>query len=143
MKMAAIHLASIKRFCLRNPALRLLSLAVAVCIWSFTAISREARNDLVLPVELRNIPPGYGLAKQPPQEIRFTLSGPAILIDGARRANAAMIINLRGAGPGKTLFSNLETNLKIPEGIKVTRIYPAVLEIELTRIQTYPTQGEP
>src|SRR5262245_28438681 len=98
MKTAAIDFASIKRFCLRNPALRLLSLAVAICIWSFTDISREARNDLVLPVELRNIPPGYSLANQPPREIHFTLAGPAILIDGARRANAALIINLRGVG---------------------------------------------
>lgn len=140
--MALTTLNTVKRFCLRDPAIRILSLAVAVCIWSFTAISRESSYNMVLPVKLRNIPPGYSLTKQPPQEISFTLSGPSILIDGARRTNAALNINLQGAGPGITHFTHLETKLKMPEEIKVTRISPAFLEIELSRTQTYPSQGE-
>lgn len=133
---------TVKRLCTRNAALKLLSLAVALCIWSFTAISREKRYDLALPVELRNIPPGYSLAGEPPREIRFTLSGPSILIDGARRSNAALILSLRGAAPGRTLFSHLESYLKLPDGISVTRISPASLEIDLVRDQTPLSEGE-
>jgi hypothetical protein len=93
-------------------------------------------------VELRNIPPGYEVAGQPLREIRFTLTGPSILIDGARRSNAALILNLRGAAPGRTLFSHLESDLKLPEGISVTRVSPATLEIDLIRSQTLPPQGD-
>ncbi|HEX9078247.1 MAG TPA: hypothetical protein VF795_01585 [Desulfuromonadaceae bacterium] len=136
---------TIKQFCVRNLSLKLLSLAVALCIWSFTAVSRESRYELTLPVELRNIPPGYAVRGQAPGEIRFTLAGPSLLIDGARRSNATVILNLRGAAvPGKTIFSRLESYLKLPEGVKVTRISPASLEIDLAReqIQSSSPQGE-
>lgn len=142
MTTASMAFASAKQFCTRNLSLRILSLGVAVCIWSFTAISREIRYDLVLPVELRNTPPGYALALQPPREIRFTLSGPSILINGARRSNAVLILNLRGISSGKTIFSHLETNLKLPEGISVTRISPASIEINLIREQTHFSEGD-
>jgi hypothetical protein len=132
-----------KRICARNLSLRILSLGVAVCIWSFTAFSRETHYDLVLPVELRNVPPGYELGSQPPREIRFTLSGPSILIDGARRFNAVLILNLRGANAGKTVFSHLEKNLKLPEGLTVTRTSPASVEIGLIRLKTQPSEGDP
>lgn len=140
--MAPVSLDAAKRLCTRNLSLKLLSLAVALCIWSFTAISRDRRYDLALPVELRNIPQGYSLAGQPPREIRFTLSGPSILIDGARRSNAALILNLRGAAAGRTIFPHLETYLNLPEGINVIRITPAVMEIDLTKDQTHSSEGD-
>ena len=143
MTTAAMALETFKQFCTRNLSLRLLCLGVAVCIWTFTAYSREIRHELVLPVEFRNTPPGYKLASQLPRDIRFTLSGPSILIDGARRSNAVLILNLRGISPGKTIFSHLETNLKLPEGINVTRISPAAIEINLTRAQTQYLEGDP
>ena len=131
----------LKEYCLRNKSLRLLSLLVAICIWSFTAISREAHYDLVLPVELRNIPPGYELSSPPPGEIKVTLVGPSLLIDGARRSNMAVILSLRGVKPGKTIFTHLESNLKLPDGIRVTRISPAVIEIDLKRSSNF-SEGE-
>lgn len=131
------------RFCMRNLTLKLLSLAVAVCIWSFTAISRETHYDLALPVELRNIPPGYRLSGPLPREIRFTLTGPSILIDGARRSNSSLILNMRGAAPGRVIFSHLESNLKLPEGISVTRITPATLETDLVLNRSTISEGDP
>lgn len=137
------NLATVKRLCTRNWSLKLLSLMLAVCIWSFSSLSRETHYDLVLPVELRYTPPGYTLAAPLTGEVHFTLTGPSILVDGARRANSRLILSLRGAKPGKTFFTHLETNLKLPEGIKVTRISPATLEIELIREQTNSNQGAP
>jgi len=143
MTMSPPALHTLKRIGTRNLTLKLLSLAVAVCIWSFTAVSRESRYELTLPVELRNIPPGYVVNGQAPGEIHVILSGPSLLIDGARRANATVILNLRSALPGRTLFSHLESYLKLPDGIKVTRISPASLEIDLVRAQfPTPPQGE-
>ncbi|GFE61419.1 YbbR-like domain-containing protein [Geobacter sp. AOG2] len=130
-----LTLSAIKRRCTRNASLKILSLMLAVCIWSFTSLSRETRYELVLPVELRNTPPGYRVTPPLPGEVHFTLTGPSLLIDGARRSNSRVILSLRGIKPGKTLFSHLETYLKLPEGIKVTRISPAELEIELDREQ--------
>lgn len=143
MTTASMASKTAKQFCTRNPSLRILSLAVALCIWGVTAIPRETRHDLLLPVELRNIPPGYALASQSAGDIRFSLSGPSILIDGARRSNSVLILNLRGISSGKTIFSHLETNLNLPEDIRVTRISPASIEINLIKKQTQSSEGDP
>jgi hypothetical protein len=64
------------------------------------------------------------------------------MIDGARRANSSLILNLRGTGSGRTFFSHLETDLKLPDGVKVTRVSPATLEIDLVRKQSTLPQGD-
>ena len=140
--MAPAAFKTISRACTRNLTLKLLSLTVALCIWSFTSISRETHFELILPVELRSMPPGYVAGGESPREIHVTLSGPSLLIDGARRSNTKVILNLRGAVPGKTLFSNLDTYLKLPDGVRVTRISPATLEINLVREQIRQPQGD-
>ena len=139
--MTTWNFAAVKRICKRNWCLKLLSLMLAICIWCFSSLSREMHYELVLPVELRNTPPGYSAAAPLPGEVHFSLAGPSILIDGARRANSRLTLSLQDAKPGKTLFTHLEADLKLPEGIKVTRISPATLEIELTREQKPTDKG--
>lgn len=140
--MSTTAIETLKKVCTRNLTLKLLSLAVAFCIWSFTAISRESRYELTLPIEMRYVPPGYTLGSPLPGEIHVTLSGPSLLVDGARRSNSRVILNLRGAVPGKTLFTHLDSYLKLPDGIRVIRISPASLEIELIRKQAPLPQGD-
>ena len=131
-----------KRFRMRNPELKFLSLMVAFCIWGLTSHSRETRYEINIPVKLTNIPKGYIVASQPAREIGLTLSGPSQLISSVRRSNTALVLNLQSANPGKTLFSHLETNLKLPEGINITRISPASLEICLIKAETKHHEGD-
>lgn len=138
MKMPPSRIAQTKEFMTRNMRLKLLSVLLASCIWSFLAFSRETRQDLTLPLELRNIPAGYSLANAPPCEIQFTLAGPSIMIEAARRSNSTVILTLRGASvPGRTTFSALETTLKLPEGVKVMRTTPSLLTLDLIRTPTH------
>lgn len=132
--MAISILDVMRNFFTGNLMLKALSLLLALFIWSFTVITREARYELSLPVELRHTPPGYSLAAPAPREVHFTISGPYNMIEGARRSNPSVILSLRGAvAPGKTIFSHIESNLKLPDQVKVTRTSPASLEINLIR----------
>jgi len=132
----------ISRFFTSNMTLKLLSVAVALSIWSFTAMSRKVHYDLTLPVEIRNIPPGFKVTGDQRRMIHFSLHGSSLLIDGARRSNTTIILNLRNAVDGKNLYSNLDSYLKLPEGISVTRISPATMEMILVREQNFPQQGD-
>lgn len=132
----------VKELLTGNMRLKFLSLALAICIWSFLAFSRETRYDLILPLEVRNTPVGYALATEPPRDIQFTLSGPLIMLEAARRSNSTVTLTLRGAAPGKTTFSTLETALKLPEGVKVIRTTPSMLTFDLIRTPTPQPEGE-
>jgi hypothetical protein len=64
--------------------------------------------------------------------ITYSLSGPSILIGSTLRSNTYVKLSLAGAAtPGRTIFMNLESHLKLPEGIVVTRISPSALELNL------------
>lgn len=143
MKMPPSRIRQLKEFIAANMRLKLLSLLLAIFIWTFLASSREIRYDLSLPLELRNIPFGSSLAAEPPREILFTLSGPSIMVEAARRSNSAVILTLRGASvPGRTTFSSLEKTLKLPEGVKVMRISPSMLTLDLIRTPTQQPEGD-
>lgn len=143
MKMPRSRIRKLQDFMTGNMRLKLLSLAVAFCIWSFMALSRESRYELSLPLQVRNVPNGYALAETPPAEIQFTLAGPYVLVESARRSNNAVILSLRGVSvPGRTAFSSLEANLKLPEGVKVIRTSPSLLTLDLIRKSTQQPEGD-
>jgi hypothetical protein len=126
-----------------NLAVKLLSLALAISVWGFTALSRESRQELILPVEVLNSPSGYVPNRQYQGEIAFTLSGPAVWLRSAKQNNRKISLNLNGAAaPGKTLFSNLEKNLNLHQSVRVIRTSPASLEIELIGKPENKNQGE-
>jgi hypothetical protein len=130
--MASVATQTFKYFIVRNLTLKLLCLATAISVWSLSSISRKTCVELPIPLKLGNIPAGFVPSRPPPAAIGYTLSGPAALIDGARRANKTVMLSMEGASrPGKTIFMNLESQLKLPDGIRVVRVSPATLEIDL------------
>jgi hypothetical protein len=130
--MSAMSATTVKQLFTRNPALKLLCLAVAISIWLLSATSRRVQVDLSLPLKVADIPAGYSLSSRPPAAVTYTLSGPSILIDGLLRSNPEVKLSMAGAAtPGTTAFMHLESYLKLPEGVMVIRISPATLELSL------------
>ena len=125
-----------------NLTIKLLSLALAIAVWGFTVVSRESMHDLLLPVELQNIPSGYSSRNLNQNQVHFTITGPTLLVKAAQENNSSLILDLKNTTAGKTQFSNLEKYLNLHQSIRVTRVSPATIEIELFDTQINPTQGE-
>jgi len=123
---------SVKQLFTCNLKLKFFSLALAFCIWGISAVSHNIEVRLTLPVRLSNIPHGYAVKGAIPGTIDVMLSGPLYSMTAAKRTNEALTLNLEGAvKPGTTAFTHLESHLKLSQGITVTRISPASLEIRL------------
>jgi hypothetical protein len=125
-----------------NLTIKLLSLALAISVWGFTVISRESTHELILPVEFQNIPSGYSPRNQNQSQVHFTITGPAMLVKSAQGNNSSLILDLKNITAGKTQFNNLEKYLKLHQSVRVTRVSPATMVIELLDTQINPTQGE-
>ncbi len=120
------------RFRPPNLTLKLLCLALAFSVWSLATAWKKSEAVLTLEPRLVNMPRGYSLGSPLPQKVSITLYGPPALIRAARRANRALVLDLAGAAaPGTTAYSHLETRLRLPEEIRVTRVSPALLELRL------------
>ncbi len=119
----------------RNLALKLLSLAIAFSIWFFVNFGeRDTEETLKVPLELRNIPAHLMIASPRVDFIDLRVSGPRALLGRIDRNRLAMMLDLGGVRPGPAVF-RLDTDaLSLPRGVKVQRITPAQVTLELERV---------
>jgi len=140
--MPELTTATVKDLFTRNVTLKLLCLAMAFMVWCLSSTGRATESVFTLPVRVSNVPSGYSLSSAPPAGITYTLSGPSLLIGGVARSNKEVTLSLTGAArPGRTVFMHFESFLKLPEGVSVRRISPAVIEVNLVPDQT-PAGGQ-
>ena len=121
------------RFLTENLTLKLLSLAFAAILWFF--VMGEQRHEIahVVAVEYRNLPRGLVIANEVPDAVAVTLSGPRALLVHLNPGELSLPLDLAGLQPGVTSFKRLETHLKAPSGLVVTRISPASIDISLEK----------
>ncbi len=123
----------IREMLTHNLGLKTLSLFLAAVLWLFVSSGREAETELSLPVVLTNIPPGMTVTNRPPSRIDVRLAGPRILLLRLDARRLPVVLDLKGAGEGTTGFPEVEKGLRIPYGLRVTRVTPATVAVTLAK----------
>jgi YbbR domain-containing protein len=67
--------------------------------------------------------------------VEVRLAGPPSLLGTPQQTEISASIDLSGARPGRQLVNVDDRSIKIPQGIKVQRIYPNVIEVSLERLE--------
>ncbi|HTP66891.1 MAG TPA: CdaR family protein [Geobacteraceae bacterium] len=114
-----------------NLWLKALSLFLAAVLWVFVAAGREAETGFSLPVIYGNIPPGLAMVNRPPVRIDVRLAGPRIMLYRLDAERFPVCLDLKGAVAGRTVFPEVESKIRIPYGLRVTRVTPAAIEVIL------------
>ncbi|MFZ5774957.1 MAG: YbbR-like domain-containing protein [Thermodesulfobacteriota bacterium] len=118
----------------RNWGLKLVSLLLAVLLWYFVAGEDKVDTNILIPVEIVNLPQELIVANQFKKELEVTVSGPRGLISGLGRQHVARTINLSKATPGTMVVSNDPETINFPRGIKVLRIQPSHLTLAIDQL---------
>ena len=116
-----------------NLGLKALSLFLAVVLWLLAGAGVEREASISVPVLLENVPAGLVVTGNPPKTIDVRLRGANILLWKSRMVNPVLLLDLKGTGAGTTSFPSLTAMINVPQGVRVTRVTPAVIEINLTR----------
>jgi hypothetical protein len=119
-----------------NIGLKTLSLMLAVALWLFVAAGKESETGLSLPVVIENIPPGLVIVGRPPLPIDVRVAGPRILLQRVRVDRPTLHLSLKDVREGTTIFPTLGGDIRIREGVRVTRMTPAAIEVTLARAGT-------
>jgi YbbR domain-containing protein len=134
----------------RNLALKLLSLAFAFGLWSFVNFGeRDTEEALKVPLELRNIPASLVITSPRVDFIDLRVMGPRTLLGRIDRSRLSIPLDLNGVRPGPAVFRVTAESLNLPRGVRVVRINPATVTLDLEKIgrKTVPIQlrldGEP
>ena len=118
-----------------NLALKVLSLAIAVSIWSFVNFGeRDTEETVHAPLELRNIPAHLMVTSPRIDFVDLRVSGPRALLGRIDRDRLAISFELSGVRPGPAVFRVDADSLNLPRGVKVVRITPAQVTLELERV---------
>jgi YbbR domain-containing protein len=114
-----------------NLGLKAMSLLLAFMLWLFVAAGREAEISRSVPVLIENIPPGLVVAGNPPSIINVRIKGPRILLFKSRTERFSILLDLKGSKEGITSFPSPGALINLPDGVRVTRVAPASIEVRL------------
>lgn len=119
----------------RNFALKILSLAIAFSLWLFVNFGeRDTEESLKVALELRNIPAHLMITSPRVDFIDLRVSGPRTLLGRIDRNRLSVALDLNGVRPGPAVFRVDAESLNLPRGVKVVRINPAQVTLELDRV---------
>jgi len=119
----------------RNLGLKFLSLLIAFGLWSFVNFGeRDTEASLKVPLELRDIPAHLMITSPRIEFVDLRVTGPRTLLGRIDRNRLSISLDLSGVRPGPAVFRVAAEALNLPRGVKVVRINPSQVTLELEKV---------
>ncbi len=118
---------------LESLPLKLMSLGFAVLLWLLIAGEKTSEMGLTVPVELQNFPRALELTGEPVNAVEVRLRASPGMIQRIVPGEVSAQVNLSGVGEGEHIVHLTEGSIRMPFGVKVVKISPAVLTFRLER----------
>jgi len=115
----------------QNLNLKLLSLVLAIGLWSMVPSATAPTVVRGVPVRLRNIPAELALAQPFEAEIEVWVSGSSLRTRDLSPGELSPIIDMFGAFAGDNTITLTSSNIPTPLGVRVVSIDPARLRVVL------------
>ena len=125
---------------LRHVGLKLLSLALAVLLWSLVAGQKEAERSLRVPLEFRNMPGSLEMIGEPPSFVDVRVKGPSTTLGQLRGTELIVTVELATARPGRRMFHLLPDHVTTPVGVLALAVVPPTVPLmfEASATKTVP-----
>ena len=114
--------------------LRLASILLAVVLWFYVGGEDTVEKNVMVPIEIINLPRDLVISNQFKKEIEVTVSGPrSLLLDLANRGVTRQV-DLSEAVPGTMVIENSNQHIPVPRGITVQRVQPSSIILSLDKL---------
>src|SRR5260370_38092184 len=118
---------------LENLPLKLASLALATVLWFVIAGEKSSERGLTVPVELQNFPANLEVTGDAVNNVRVRLRASPGIIHALGPGEVSAQINLAGAGEGERIIHLNADTIRVPFGVRVVKVTPAILTLNLER----------
>lgn len=128
--------------------LRVISLGLAIVLWYYVGGEDIVNKNVMVPVEVINLPRDLVISNQFKKEIEVSVSGPRSLVLDMGKGSITRQIDLEKATPGTMVLENSNDVIAVPRGVKVQRIQPKSVILSLDKLiqKQFPvnpvTEGE-
>lgn len=116
-----------------NLLLKILSISIAIALWSYVAGEKNVQVGLIVPLELRSLPSGYIVTNKIQRQVELRVAGPKNLISYLNASETSSSLDLSSAKEGKNIYHVGERNFNIPKGIEIRGTYPDKVEVILEK----------
>jgi len=114
--------------------LKFISLLLATMLWFFVGGEDIVDKNVMVPIEIINLPRDLVISNQFKKEIEVTLSGPRSAIQDMANKAVSRQINLSNATPGTNVVENDNNSIPVPRGVTVLRIQPTSIILSLDKL---------
>ena len=116
-----------------NLPLKLASLALAVLLWFVIAGEKTSEMGLSAPVELQNFPKDLELTGDPVNTVEVRLRASPGIIERLTPGDVSAHIDLADAHEGERIVHLTADSVRVPFGVTVVKISPAIITLDLER----------
>ncbi len=132
-----------RKYVLKNLALKMVSLAVAILLW--WAIGRDPTIEIpmTVPLEFHHAPENLEMNSDSPLQAQITVRGPERLLRQINASEVHAVIDLQGAVPGERTFDLTTAHIHVPRNVEVVQVEPAQFHISFDHSATRSVDVEP
>lgn len=120
-------------FLLENRGVKLASLALASLLWFVIAGERSSEMGIEIPVELQNFPRDLELTGDPVTRVEVRLRASPGIIQQVGKEDVSARIDLVGVSEGERIVHLTAESIRVPFGVTVVRINPAIITLNFER----------
>jgi YbbR domain-containing protein len=114
--------------------LKFVSLVLAVVLWYYVGGEDRVDKNVMIPIEIINLPRDLVISNQFKKEIEVTVSGPRSLILEMTSRAITRQVDLSAATPGTMVIENDNEHIPVPRGITVQRVQPSSIILSLDKL---------
>ncbi|MCF8057501.1 MAG: hypothetical protein K9K37_12800, partial [Desulfocapsa sp.] len=114
--------------------IRLISLGLALVLWHFVGGEDIVNKNVMIPVEVINLPRDLVISNQFKKEIEVSISGPRSQVLDMSKQAISRQVDLAKATPGTMVLENTNDVITVPRGVKVLRIQPKSVILSLDKM---------
>ncbi|PHR28998.1 MAG: hypothetical protein COA36_04780 [Desulfotalea sp.] len=135
-----LEVKQLTRFFSKDWMLKFVSLGLAVLLWYFVGGEDRIDKNVMVPIEIINLPRDLVISNQFKKEIEVTVSGPRSLILEMAEKAITRQVDLSAATPGTMVIENDNDHIPVVRGITVQRVTPSSIILSLDKLiqKRYP-----
>jgi YbbR domain-containing protein len=118
----------------KNPALKAISLILAVILWLFVKSTSEGEVGLQVPLEFFRCPSGLIVTQVSEDAVTVRIMGPLSQVERLSPREKKARVDLSDASAGMNTFDISADNFALPKTVKITQISPSSIKVELDRV---------
>jgi YbbR domain-containing protein len=132
-----------RKYVLKNLALKVASLAVAVLLWWVVGRDPTIAIPMTVPLEFHHAPDNLEMNSDFPLQAQITMRGPERLLRQITASEVHAVIDLQGAVPGERTFNLTPNQIHVPRNVEVMQVAPAQFHVSFDHSATRSVDVEP